>query len=926
METVEINPRIIIIGYYYHDNVGDEQYIETFETIFSKYFPQTTEKIFVDCDKILDFPINETDIIIVGGGDVLNNYFLDKINEKFLYSLNKIIAVSVGMPYLGILVNTTKLNIIDYVFIRTKQDFEVFSQYFCSTRIYYIPDISYLLLLNNGCNNNDETNVVDLSNKNPLFSLKTPPFYLPPPLPPFDKLLLKTKKRKNKGNKIVCFSLNRHIYTEKTKEIYQTIIDEFCKVCKGVLEKGYVIYFIPFNTTTNNASIKDANNASIKDANENTNNDDTNMENDIILHTEICNQLRTNLTPNQLKNVVNIQFKLTAKEILQIYDYSYLSVPMRFHSTLFSIYKNLPFIPIYTTRKIHNVLLDIQYPEIYSYEMKTDNNDIPIEFNSDLFIEKLHSIVKICNYNKIEQLLTEKNIQIRETIKQVIPKLISVMKQHDIKKINTSINQNNHSIINSLLLKINNIASSKDFRKETDPKKMHKIVVTTSYFLTNELHSKYNCGLMEKMFLPNYNYMEEWNWIIKDVQLNVRSLPNHLDGGFFNINYINQEDKSGVHRSGWNYVYEKLAKYHNKNHSIYLDMYVDRTFHWEKDNFKTVGLIPYSQPWMGFIHHTFDTTFSEYNNVNLLKTFEFVKSLEYCNGLFVLSKTLEIKLKEELKKIGFESIPVFSFVHPTETNIVQFDYSLFLKNKKKKLLHIGGWLRNVFSFYNLCLPEEITFSTTNISTIKRIIKNETIIFNKCKVTKTIIKNKNGDNYIPSPYFKENMKKLLGLSFSSPIFNGGYISSSSGGGGGGESEDGENISNNWNKHFYEFIKDMIEHTDVIENISNDEYDKYLSENIVFINLVDSSAVNTIIECIVRNTPIIVNKHPAVVELLGETYPLYFTSSSNNYFKINKQVEDIFENPNNIFKAHQYLKKLDKTKYYVDTFIENFLHCM
>jgi hypothetical protein len=53
-----------------------------------------------------------------------------------------------------------------------------------------------------------------------------------------------------------------------------------------------------------------------------------------------------------------------------------------------------------------------------------------------------------------------------------------------------------------------------------------------------------------------------------------------------------------------------------------------------------------------------------------------------------------------------------------------------------------------------------------------------------------------------------------------------------------------------------------------------YDEMLASNIVFINLYDSSANNAVIECIARQTPLLVNRHPAVVEYLGVEYPFYF----------------------------------------------------
>jgi hypothetical protein len=60
------------------------------------------------------------------------------------------------------------------------------------------------------------------------------------------------------------------------------------------------------------------------------------------------------------------------------------------------------------------------------------------------------------------------------------------------------------------------------------------------------------------------------------------------------------------------------------------------------------------------------------------------------------------------------------------------------------------------------------------------------------------------------------------------------------------------------------------------VSNSEYDILLSKNICFLYLYDSSANNAVIECIARNTPLLINKHPAVIEYLGKDYPFYYES--------------------------------------------------
>ena len=96
---------------------------------------------------------------------------------------------------------------------------------------------------------------------------------------------------------------------------------------------------------------------------------------------------------------------------------------------------------------------------------------------------------------------------------------------------------------------------------------------------------------------------------------------------------------------------------------------------------------------------------------------------------------------------------------------------------------------------------------------------------------------------------------------------------------------------------------------------------MSENIVFVNLVDASAVNTIIECIVRNTPIIVNKIPAVVEMLGENYPMYYTDHD-----LNVKIIKYLKNDKYIKKAYYYLKNMNKKKFTIDSFLSEFTNIL
>jgi hypothetical protein len=102
--------------------------------------------------------------------------------------------------------------------------------------------------------------------------------------------------------------------------------------------------------------------------------------------------------------------------------------------------------------------------------------------------------------------------------------------------------------------------------------------------------------------------------------------------------------------------------------------------------------------------------------------------------------------------------------------------------------------------------------------------------------------------------------------------------------------------------------------VIEKLSNEAYDDLLEQNIVFLDLIDCSAVNTVIECIVRHTPVIVRRHPALEEILGSDYPGFYTTLH--------EASSLIQSYMNIYEIHLYLIRLDKTRFTLSNFLESF----
>jgi hypothetical protein len=266
---------------------------------------------------------------------------------------------------------------------------------------------------------------------------------------------------------------------------------------------------------------------------------------------------------------------------------------------------------------------------------------------------------------------------------------------------------------------------------------------------------------------------------------------------------------------------------------------------------------------------------------------------------------LKNKLQKALHHIGYGNISIYSVVHPTDFNEVKkFTWNQFLENTDKQIIHVGGWLRNIFSFFNLVIPTELLYKKSNL--LQFSSNNFT-----GSIRKSIIKGRNMDNYFPhypilSTINTENTK------IDSTLYGNVSVSVSA----------SVPDKNNWNKHCNNYINTICTDIEIIERLPNEEYDEVLSKNIIFINLIDASAVNTVLECIIRNTPIIINKHPAVVEMLGKNYPLYFGDNNGmnkNTFEMNIEIDKLLSDTINLKNAYKYLLHMDKGKFTIDFFL-------
>lgn len=121
--------RIHHFGYYNQNNCGDESYKTVFQYFRNKYYPE------VDITFTEKYDPNEPDVVVFGGGDVCNDYFL---NEICKYKAPKL-AVGVGVPF-----DMDERHLAAFKHIAFRNHLEV-NRYQMQYPVSYTPDLSFFL-------------------------------------------------------------------------------------------------------------------------------------------------------------------------------------------------------------------------------------------------------------------------------------------------------------------------------------------------------------------------------------------------------------------------------------------------------------------------------------------------------------------------------------------------------------------------------------------------------------------------------------------------------------------------------------------------------------------------------------------------------------------------------------------------------------
>jgi hypothetical protein len=112
--------------------------------------------------------------------------------------------------------------------------------------------------------------------------------------------------------------------------------------------------------------------------------------------------------------------------------------------------------------------------------------------------------------------------------------------------------------------------------------------------------------------------------------------------------------------------------------------------------------------------------------------------------------------------------------------------------------------------------------------------------------------------------------------------------------------------------HERVEIVFGSVQIIHDLPITEYDSLLSENIAFIDVYDASANNAVVECIVRRTPLVARRHPALEEYLGSEYPLFYDHLD--------EVTDEFLSMTRIQSAYDHLSSIPADRFSILHFYE------
>jgi hypothetical protein len=817
---------ILATGFYFRGNLGDAVYPLVLQRMFGS-------NITCHCTDDLQCIPEGTQAIIVGGGDVVNPFFMEKIAQLTATFHGPMYLLSVGIPYYGS--DLRYLRMFDHVFVRSNADFRAARTVLPDCDVTCFRDMAWSLSR----------------------SISTDPVVRPV------------------GRGRVAFTCAQpYMHNNQHSEAMK---DSLVKVITAMSQRYDEVLLIAFNTRLASRA-----------------------ECDIYLNRDLCQRCACS-------NVSSVEDVTDPEAMLSLFDSLDLLVGMRLHSIIFAMMQKVPFVCMYTTRKVGNVLKEIGAAD-WGYQLPVDAQFKPTCIDEHTALDLIGARlelgsrfewhepqVPVIDWDVVKQYVTT------QKTKACLPTDVSMclvpfeQAAARCKHLVTSYCSMADSVYDAWIKGAITTQAAVDEQAYS----LLEVCRLVCYALTDSTASPCLWGLHENCQKPGFRLGEAVRYIYGD-QVNkalaalttMASEPSQQQQQqqqqvsynkakhFVQVTRQDLYEFAGTHRAGWPFVVKGLMQFdagsNFKEPEMLVDTYVDRTFHWGHDALLLEGTIPYTRPWIGFVHHTFTTDHGPYNCDTLFKKQTFLASLVHCRCLIALSAYLAEGLRNALDKAGFYGVGVEMLFHPTEPVPEHLCFSIdnLLANPTPKLVQIGSWLRSSYALYKM-----------------PFMHHTDICLKRC-----ILKARESTNYL-RPRAVEDALQLM-LEQSQTL----------------RDKNMPKCCNFYVQELVQHIREQEQSVTLLERLSNAEYDVLMAENVCFVRLVDCSACNTIIETMARSGVILCNRHPAAEEYLGADYPGFYDTLDEAAYMASSL--------GTIAACHKYMKALDKTKIELETFLTGF----
>ena len=809
----------LVIGYYNQFNHGDDLFEYTianvstcnpvFENIekFTKTFPKTP-----------DVYTTNYSTFVFGGGNIINRYYfsdelLCALRQASLGCGTKIVFFGIGITYPNLISDEHLLDIADAVFVRSSQDYDIVAKRIPAVdsgvvSVYKMPNM-----------------VFKLAERFPRRDSRTPTRRIGIALP----------------------------YTWLSSRTHDTFRNELEDLIHEIRSLGYTPVFIGF----------DSDEFKGRRCNDSVYSD--------MIRTDKTDDLESHCG-KECRTVEGMQRLFAGLDLV---------IGGRFHSIVLAMTMGIPFVAVGMSKKLTNLKHDLpdSLKELFTELDTCDDTNRPVSLQTGKILQcvsrAFDNIETICadidtfRTNACE-LVTRAFVTFDQFVKTgkqrlTAPVYISDPELDDtvskcaiavLKCMNKFTNKNYVSIMSGRKTLRDFLPKSQDTSYSTCKAVLASEIL---YEITGDFYAPYFYGLVDN--IVDAKFTQQVRWVVSDYYSNYKYKTNSKIQ-MINVNF------QKLHVSGWDFVVKNIAQIlkdvgestrrDGTTGVDIVDTYMDKTFLWNREFYAEKGVIPYTKPFIGFVHHTLCDFINEYNCTEMVKQKEFLDSMPHCKGIIVLTKYLQRKLTDLLADTGIVGVPVIHMDHPTEFVGTMFSPEAFVANEEHTLAQIGSWLRDVSAISRVEVPEST------------------------KWTKVLVQNVNSDNYV----LQDNFLDDLAMSFNDDKRKKTKHTS--------HDICKWDTSNVYTKFLFENLVKQSESYSVVGPLDNCDYNNLLVSNVVFLNLIDASACNTLIECVVRGTPVIVNKIEPVVELLGADYPLYYTQMY--------QVSQILLNTSKILRAH------------------------